>query len=79
MINGKNFKFMKKIPREMKIGNSRNTCVDNDDNIMHDPDILNRINGSGVPPHRLPRKVGAMIFLLKKWTCGAVTATEQDT
>ena len=27
--------------------------------------ILNKINGSGVPPHRLPVKVGAMIILVK--------------
>ena len=32
---------------------------------MHDPEILDRINGSGFPPHRLPIKVGAMITLIK--------------
>ena len=65
MINEKNFKFMEKIPGEMKISYSRDTCVDDDDNVVHDPDILNRINGSGVPPHRLPLKVGAMIISIK--------------
>ena len=40
---------------------SRDTCVDDDDSEMYDLDILNRIHGSGVPPHRLILKVGAMI------------------
>ena len=47
----KKIKLMEKIPGEMKISYSRDTCVDDDDNVMHDPKILNRINGSGVPPH----------------------------
>ena len=56
---------MEKIPGEMKSSYSWDICVDDDDNIMHDPDILNRINGSGVPLHHLPLKVGAMIILIK--------------
>ena len=64
-INEKNFEFMERIPGEMKISYSRDSCVEDDDNTMHEPEILNRINGSGVPPHRLPLKVGAMVILIK--------------
>ena len=76
LINEKNFKFMEKLPGEMTISYSRDTCVEDDDNVVHDPDILNRINGSGVPPHRLPLKVGAMIILIKK--CGRATRSLQQ-
>ena len=65
LINEKNFKFMEKIPGQMHVSYSRDTCVEDDDNVVHDPEILNRINGSGVPPHRLPLKIGAMIILIK--------------
>ena len=44
LINEKNFEYMEKIPGEMKISYSRDTCVDDDDNVMHDSEILNRIN-----------------------------------
>ena len=75
LINEKNFKFMEKIPGEMKSSNSRDTCVDNDDNVMHDTDILNRINGSGVLPHCLPLKVEAVVILIKK--IGRITRSLQ--
>ena len=61
------FKFMERIPGEMQISYSRDTCVDDDDKTMHEPEVLNRINSSGVPPHRLPLKIGAMIVLIKKF------------
>ena len=64
-INGKKIRFVERIPGEMKIGYSRDTCVDDDDKTMHEPEVLNRINSSGVPPHRLPLKIGAMIVLIK--------------
>ena len=35
LINEKNFKFMEKIPGEMKISYSRDTYVDNDDNVLN--------------------------------------------
>ena len=43
----------------MHVSHSRDTRVgvEDDDNIIYDPDILNRINGSGVPPYRLPLKM----------------------
>ena len=50
----------------MKISYNRDTCVDGDENVMHDPEILNRINESVVPPHRLHLKVGAMIIIIKR-------------
>ena len=50
-IDEKRIESMKRIPGEMKISYSRDSCVEDDDNTMHEPDILNRINGSGVPPH----------------------------
>ena len=56
---------MERIPGEMQISYSRDTCVDDDDKTMHEPEVLNRINSSGVPPHRLPLKIGAMIILIK--------------
>ena len=56
---------MEEILGEMKISYSRNTCVDDDDTIMHDPVVLNRINGSDVSPYCLYLMVGAMIVLIK--------------
>ena len=44
LINEKNFEYMEKIPGEMKISYSRDTCDGDDDNVMHDSEILNRIN-----------------------------------
>ena len=56
---------MERIPGEMKISYSRDTCVEDDDNMMHEPEVLNRINGSDILPHQLPPKVGAMIIFIK--------------
>ena len=62
LINENNSKFMEKIPGKMKICYSSDTCVDNDGSVMHNPKILNRINGSDVSPHRLPLKAGATYY-----------------
>ena len=65
LIDEKNFKSMEKVPRQMHISYSRDTCVKDGDNVVHDPEILNRINGSGVSSHCLLLKIGAMIILIK--------------
>ena len=49
-INEK-IKFVEKIPGEMHISYSRDTCVDDDDNTPHEAEVLNRINNSGASPH----------------------------
>ena len=54
-INQKHFKFTKRILGEMHISYSRDRYFDDDGNTLHEPE-LNRINSSGVLPHRLPLK-----------------------
>ena len=44
---------------------SRDSCIESDDHCIYDPEHLNRINVSGIPPHRLALKKGACIILIK--------------
>ena len=49
----------------MHVTYNRDACIEDDDNFVHDHDILNRINGSKFPPHHLPLRIGNMIILVK--------------
>ena len=64
-IHERNFKFMEKLPGNMEISYSRDSCVEDDDVTLYDAEFLNRVNVSGIPPHRLPLKKGACIILIK--------------
>ena len=64
-IQERNFEFIKKLPGDMQICYSRDTCIDDDHATLYDPEFLNKVNVSGLPPHRLPLKKGACIILIK--------------
>ena len=49
----------------MVTSTSRDTCVEPDDMARYDTDFLNKINASGISPHRLALKVGACIILIR--------------
>ena len=57
--------MIERLPGDMHISYSRDKCIDDDHVSMHDKQTLNQVNVSGIPPHRLPLKVGALIILIK--------------
>ena len=64
-INEKNYHMIDRLPGDMHISYSRDKCVDDDHVTMHDEHCLNAVNVSGIPPHRLPLKIGALIILIR--------------
>ena len=58
-IHERNYKFMEKLPGALQISYSRDSCIEENDHTLYDVEFLNRVNVSGLPPHRLPLKVGA--------------------
>ena len=54
-----------RLPGEMLLSKSIDSCVEDDDVAKYDSDYLNKINASGIPPHRLALKVGACIILIR--------------
>ena len=62
----RNFKLIdKKIPGDMRISYSRDECLEDDDKQMYGEHFLNRVNVSGLPPHRLPLKKEVVLILIK--------------
>ncbi|KAL7530004.1 hypothetical protein ACHAWF_003203 [Thalassiosira exigua] len=60
-----NFNMVNSLPGEPMISTSIDCCVEENDVAMYDAEYLNRINVSGIPPHRLILKVGACIILIR--------------
>ena len=69
-INEQNFRMIERLPGEMHISYSRDKCLLDDHESMHDPQSINTVNVSGIPPHRLALKVGALIILIKNLHVG---------
>ena len=63
----RNYEMLKKIPNDEEevVYLSRDSCVEQDDQAKYDSDLLNRIEESSLPYHRLVLKVGAVIILIK--------------
>ena len=64
-IHDRNYKFIDKLPGQMQISYSRDSCVEENDYTLYEVEFLNRLNVSGLPPHRLPLKIGACIILIR--------------
>ena len=62
-----NYDMIRRIPtpEEPTVYLSRDICEDADDQMRYDADWLNKMETSGLPPHRLILKVGAVIILIK--------------
>ena len=60
-----NYEMITKLPGELMISESVNSCVEDDDAAIYDSDFLSKIPVSGIPPHRLALKVGACIILIR--------------
>ena len=62
-----NIDMVSKIPTidPPMISLSRDECIEDEDKGKYDVEFLNRINESGLPPHRLVLKVGACIILIR--------------
>ena len=60
-----NYEMIDRLPGEMITSYSVDTCVEPDNIARYDSDFLNRVNASGIPPHRLALKVGACIILIR--------------
>jgi len=54
--------YLKTRAGEMIVSHSIDSCVEDSDVATFDAEILNKINASGIPPHRLALKVGACII-----------------
>jgi ATP-dependent DNA helicase PIF1 len=65
IIQQRNFEMVQRLPGEMIISESIDSCVEPEDIATYDAEVLNRINASGIPPHRLALKPGACIILIK--------------
>ena len=65
VIQERNFQMINKLPGELIESFSVDSCVEDDDQALYDEDFLNKINTSGLPPHRLAFKKGSCIILIK--------------
>jgi ATP-dependent DNA helicase PIF1 len=65
IIQQKNFDMVERLPGEMVISESIDSCLEDNDIATYDAEVLNKINASGIPPHRLALKPGACIILIK--------------
>ena len=60
-----NFRMIDRIPNsgDVFISKSHDVCLDENDKTLYDAEILNKLNVSGLPPHRLPLKKMHALFL----------------
>ena len=65
IIQQRNFEMVERLPGDMIISESIDTCVEDEDVATYDAEVLNRINASGIASHRLALKPGACIILIK--------------
>ena len=59
-----NCEMIEKIAGEIVISESIDICVEDDDVAKYESEILNKMNASEMPPHRLSLKKGACIILI---------------
>jgi hypothetical protein len=65
IIQQQNSEMVERLPGEMVISTSIDSCVEESDVTLYDVEVLNKINTLGVSPHRLALKPRAFIILIK--------------
>ena len=60
-----NYEIIRRLPGELVVSESIDECIEDEHKAIYDSDFLNRINTSGIPPHRLALKKNACIILIK--------------
>ena len=60
-----NFDMIDSLPGETVVSSSIDECVEQEVQSMYDTSFPNRINASGIPPHRLALKRGSCIILIQ--------------
>ena len=59
IIQQRNFEIVERMPGEMIVSHSIDTCVEEENVATYDAEVLNKINASGIAPHHLALKPGA--------------------
>ncbi len=67
IIQQRNFEIVERMPGEMIVSHSIDTCVEEENVATCDAKVLNKINASGIAPHRLALKPGACVILIKNF------------
>ena len=64
-----NFWMIDRIPNsgDLFISESHDVCLDENDKTLYDAEILNKLNVSGLPPHRPPLKKMHASFSFVTW------------
>ena len=65
IIQSRNFDIIQRLPGELIVSQSIDECIEDKHKTMYPVEYLNKINVSGIPPHRLALKKGACIILIR--------------
>lgn len=65
IIQSRNFDIIQRLPGELVVSESIDECVEEKHKTLYQVEFINRINVSGIPPHRLALKKGACIILIR--------------
>ena len=64
-VQRQNFKMVEQLPGELAISISINECVKEEHRVRFEPELLNTVEASGLPPHCLALKKNAVILLIR--------------
>lgn len=64
-VQKQNFKMVQQLPGELAISVSVNECIEEEHKVRFEPELLNTVEASGLPPHRLALKKNAVILLIR--------------
>lgn len=65
IIQTRNFNIIQRLPGELVVSESIDECVEDKHKTVYQVEYINKINVSGIPPHRLALKKGACIILIR--------------
>ena len=64
IIHQCNYEMIEKLPGDIVLFLSKDSCTDPDHVALYETEFLNKISASGMPPHRLALKVGDCIIII---------------